>query len=503
VNRQSWLARAGVAGAIAILAAGCTGGSGAEDKAGGGHQVVLTLAGRYSSIDWAPGVAYFVKRVGQLSDGALRITTSGPWGGDVGPDIEQRIVRDVKAGKADLGWVGTGVLDTLGIKSFQALTAPMLIDSYPLEQAVIASDIPGQMMGSLDQLGVKGLAVLGDSLRKPIALRGPILDEGDWSGIVFATIRSEAQAEAIQALGARSTDIWGNPLTKALEDGTVRGRDMGLFAYLSTDLEAQVPFVTANVNLWPQTLVLVANPDVLSNLTDQERAWLERAAQEAATTSSGLVDRDADNVRILCGNGANLTNASPADLAWLSHAFAPVYAQLDQDSQTKDFIDRIEQMKRSTPAGPELAIPEDCAGPGGDQMSGAVAGTWKTDRLTESQVVLAFVAAGGTEKDGHAWFSQLGQENGVTHDYAVITLVFKDGKYWEYESGDGGPSVKGSVGTYQLDDSGTLTIIERFCTGTYRVDASDHTLRMRLVKQCTDADAPYETALNAAFPFHR
>lgn len=502
MNRRRLLRGLALASAVPIMAVGCTGGN--RDKAGGSRDpLALTLASRYSSIEWAPGVAYFVKRVAQLSGGALRIKVAGPWGGDGSPDVEQRIVRDVATGKADLGWVGTGVFDTMGIKSFQALTAPMLIDNYPLEQAVIASDIPGQMLGSLDQLRVTGLAVLGDGLRKPIALRGPILGEADWRGIVFAVLRSNAQAEAIRALGARNADIWGTPLTQAFQDGTVQGRDMGLFAYLSTDLEAQVPFVTANVNLWPLTIALLANPDVLSKLTDQQRAWLQRAAQEAATTSTRLVDTDSDNVTILCGNGASLAKSSAVDLAWLRQAFAPVYAQLDRDPQTKTFIDRIEGLKRSTPSGPALVIPEDCTGSGGDQPNDPLAGTWKTGELTEGQVVRAFVAAGGLEKDGHAWFSQLGQEDGVTYNYAVITLVFKDGKYWEYESGDGGPSIKGSVGTYQMDDSGTVTIIERFCAGTYGLDVSDDTLRMSLVKQCTDADAPYETALNAAFPFHR
>lgn len=49
------------------------------------------------------------------------------------------------SGTADLAWVRTQVFETLGVESFQALTAPMLIDSYPLEQ-VLASDIPGRML---------------------------------------------------------------------------------------------------------------------------------------------------------------------------------------------------------------------------------------------------------------------------------------------------------------------------------------------------------------------
>ncbi len=46
----------------------------------------------------------------------------------------------------------------------------MLIDSYALQSAVIASDITGRMLGGLSVIGVTGLAVVGGGLRKPIAV---------------------------------------------------------------------------------------------------------------------------------------------------------------------------------------------------------------------------------------------------------------------------------------------------------------------------------------------
>jgi hypothetical protein len=47
----------------------------------------------------------------------------------------------------------------------------MLIDSYALEQAVVASEIPGQMLQGLNKVGVRGLGVHADGLRQPEGLR--------------------------------------------------------------------------------------------------------------------------------------------------------------------------------------------------------------------------------------------------------------------------------------------------------------------------------------------
>jgi hypothetical protein len=49
-----------------------------------------------------------------------------------------------------------------------------------------------------------------------------------------------------------------------------------------------------------------------------------------------------------------------ATLDSFGNAFRPVYRTLERDPQTKEFIARIKQLKRSTPARPALAIPARC-----------------------------------------------------------------------------------------------------------------------------------------------
>ncbi len=142
------LATVALAVIAAVVAAGC-GGGGAGDKAGGaGEPVVLRMANAYGDLSDVPAVQYFVSRVEERSGGNIRIQLASPWG-DYAADAEQQVVRAVAAGKVDLGWSGTRAFDTIGVTSFRALQAPMLIDSYALEQAVVASDIPGQMMQGL------------------------------------------------------------------------------------------------------------------------------------------------------------------------------------------------------------------------------------------------------------------------------------------------------------------------------------------------------------------
>jgi len=368
MNRPAALILAATA---TLSAAGCGGVGGGEDKAGGaGATVVLRLANTNGQLDFTPAVEDFVHRVDERSGGDLRIEAVDDWG-DLASDAEQQVVKDVSAGEVDLGWVGTRVLDTMGVRSFQALTAPMLIDSYALEGAVIEDGIPEQMLEGLDDLGVAALGVLPDGLRKPIGVTGPILRRADWHGIAFGTLRSNGQAAAIRALGATPAQVFRTERDERLENGTLQGFEGSIWVHQHNPTLAHLaPYVTSNVTLWPQMDVLLANRASMASLTAEQREWLEKAARDAATGARALADTDAQALGDACMAGTRFANASDADVAALEAAFAPVYAQLRQHAETKAFMERIEALKQSTPREPELAIPSDCTGTAPEQRAG-------------------------------------------------------------------------------------------------------------------------------------
>ena len=361
-NGRARLAMTGLAVTAAIAAGGCSGGEPTAGKAGGaGPPLVLQMVNAYGDLHLVPGVEYFVSQVKERSGGNLTIEVTSGYG-DYANDAEQQVVRGVAEGKADLGWAGARVFDTMGVTSFQALQAPMLIDSYSLEQAVIASSIPGQMLQGLDKVGVHGLGVVADGQRKPAAVKHPLLEAADWRGITFGTTKSEVQVQAIQALGATPKEVARRSRKEALSAGQLQGFETHLLPYYKDGLVKPAPYVTANVNLWPLMDVLVTNPQRLAELSEQQRGWLEEAAQAAAERSVDLVDHDAENLQKACQIGARFANASKQDLAALRNAFAPVYTDMKQDAQTKALIQQIQELKQSTPADEPLAIPAGCAG---------------------------------------------------------------------------------------------------------------------------------------------
>ena len=124
---MNWMSRIGLRAValiaiVALAAVGCGGGGANVDKAGGsGEPVVLRMANTSGGLDLQPAVEYFVDRVEELSGGDVRIEAVDQWG-DFASDAEQQVVRGVSSGEVELGWVGTRVFDTMGVKSFASPT---------------------------------------------------------------------------------------------------------------------------------------------------------------------------------------------------------------------------------------------------------------------------------------------------------------------------------------------------------------------------------------------
>ncbi|MDQ3689197.1 MAG: TRAP transporter substrate-binding protein DctP [Chloroflexota bacterium] len=364
---------------VAVVVTGCSAGSdgtgqplGTGEPPGTGEQVVLRMANSYGDLADLPAVTYFVDRVEELSGGDIVMMVAHSYG-DFAPDVEERVVRHVATGDMDLGWVGSRVFDTIGVKSLQALTAPMLVDSYALQYAIIESGMTDEMLLSLDDVGVVGLSVLADGLRKPIGVNGSLVSRADWEGIGFGTYTSEVQEQTIRALGATPARVFGPRREAALLEDTIGGFEMGLRIYQDPKWVKLAPYVTVNVNLWPQMDVLIASPDRIETLTDEQRGWLQEAAADAASRSGALADTETAAVEVACESGARFAEASDANVAALRDMLAPVYAELESDPHTKMFIEQIQALKESTPAEGQPVIPAGCTGEATHPANGGLA----------------------------------------------------------------------------------------------------------------------------------
>jgi TRAP-type transport system periplasmic protein len=340
-------------------------------------------------------VRSFADRVAELSAGELTIEIVGDCCTSDADTLEQLVER-VAAGDFDLGSVGTRVFAEVGVTTFEAFMAPFLIDSYAVQQAVLASDIPAEMLTALDEIGLDGLGVLPGQLRKPLAVHEPLIGPRDWHGVTVHVIGSTTGSETIEALGATPSSVGFTERDNGLTDGTIDAIENTL-AFQGLGRQSTIPYATLNVNLWPSTSALIANPDALAGLTDSQIEWLHQASDDIIATTGELAALDAELINRNCALGARYAEASDADLVALTDAVASVYTRLEQDATTETFIEQIRDLKTTAPAEDPLAIPDGCraGAPSTDETApvntAALNGTfqtidWTADRLIDAGV---------------------------------------------------------------------------------------------------------------------
>jgi TRAP-type C4-dicarboxylate transport system substrate-binding protein len=354
----------------AVIAASLVTGCGSSDeqtsdKAGGSNApAVLRLAASDGeAIAESRMVRGFAREVDRLSDGGMRVEITYEAAGDRVPDVEPRTALLVRDGRFDLGWVATRAWDELGVTSFQALQAPFLITNYAALDRVLTSPITGEMLAGLRAQRLVGLGLYPGLLRHPMGVNRRLTSMSDFAGARIRDLPSRASDALLRALGAVPVHTPGGNLFEAAGGRRIDGAEFAIPSALVGGL------VSGNVIFFPKVLTLVANPDALARLSDEQRRMLREAvrrtvARETTHSLEHELGFEASLIRQLCGIRGMPTRvvlATDRDLATLVQAARPVYTQLERDPLTASLIARIRAIVASLPAPPPMRVPETCS----------------------------------------------------------------------------------------------------------------------------------------------
>lgn len=369
--RAPWLA--GLATCVLFALSGC--GSNGHSKAGAAkrveHPAILRLVGPGGS----DPLGEWTREVEALAQGNLRIYP----GHSPAPatDMEERLIADVRSGRQQIAYVGARAFDLVGNRAFQALGAPMLIDSYALEEKVLTSPLAGQMLASLKPLGVVGIAILPGPLRRLLGVRRSFTTPADFRGSVVGYAKSALTADAVRALGARPRPTAPGGALDGLD-----GLEQQLGVIAANGYVGQSRSITVAPALWPRPYVLIMNPRSYARLSANQQKVLRAALGHVLHDYvDALRQSETTGTRQLCRAHARFVNANAAQFR---AAFAPVYAQLERDARTASYIAQIEAMKNGIAAEPTPSCgAQSTSAP---RRAAPLDGVWRTTRAPRPHV---------------------------------------------------------------------------------------------------------------------
>ena len=353
-RRASVLAAASLA--ALLVAAGC---GGASDKTGGTDKAGGTVSAPPVELRWVNtrnGEAQpFLDELARLSGGTLQITGDEKFeNGEV--TAEADALHVVQSGQADIAFVPTRAYDFIGVKSFDALMDPMLIDNMELQQQVLTDPIATEMLSGVSSAGLTGIGVLPGPIRLPDGITRRLLGPATYAGARIAYSPSPVASRSLQALGA-------TPVESGFEGADISsfdGLEQQAKSVAGNQYDGDVRWITANVGLWPRPVAIVANTGSWGKLSQTQQGWLVEAAK-AALPATVAVQNDTEDIANMCRRDrVKIISATDADTSRLREAFKPVDRWLRTDTTTASYLDRIQTIKSE--AGAKVSgQPIDCA----------------------------------------------------------------------------------------------------------------------------------------------
>lgn len=222
------------------------------------------------------------ERVRELSEGKLSV--------EVYPSeqlgTEQQCVELVQIGSLAITKVSAAVMESF-TEDFKVLGLPYIFKSKEHAFKVFDGEIGDDLLMSSTDKWIRGLTFYDAGSRSFYAKSKPIEHPDDLAGMKIRVMNSITAVGMVRALGGSPTPISWGELYTALQSGVVDGaennppslytsRHYEVCKYYSLDEHTTIPDV------------LVISEIVWDKLSEQEREWIQQAADESAVLQRKL-----------------------------------------------------------------------------------------------------------------------------------------------------------------------------------------------------------------------
>jgi len=225
---------------------------------------------------------YMAKRCYELSNGNLQleIYPSGQLGS------EQQCVELTQIGSLAITKISAAVMESFK-PEYKVLGLPYLFRDTDHLFKVLNGKIGKELLASTEKKMIRGLCFYDAGSRSFYTISKPILKPDDLKGLKIRVMKSQTAMDMVKALGGSPTPISYGELYTALQSGVVDGAENNppsLFTshhfevckHYSLDEHTSVPDV------------MIISMHVWKHLSDQEKDWLQQAADESVPVQREL-----------------------------------------------------------------------------------------------------------------------------------------------------------------------------------------------------------------------
>lgn len=276
----------------------------------------------------------FAELVAERTNGAyaIEIYPNGTLGG------ERDMLESMQIGTLDMGIITSGPFINFS-SDMGVLDMPYLFANNEQAYAVLDGEIGRELLDTLEDSGLKGLAYAERGFRNLTNSKKPIESAADLSGMTIRIMENDVYTASFQAMDVNATPMaWADALT-ALQQGTVDGQENPINVICSYSLWESQKYVTLDRHSY-STAIITMSASLFDSLDAETQQIFLDAAQEAAECERAWVaDQESEQLQALKDNGMEVIEGP--DLESFKTAVQPVY---DQYTEYTDYVARIQEV---------------------------------------------------------------------------------------------------------------------------------------------------------------
>ena len=245
------------------------------------HKVLKLAHGLDPSHPVHQAMVFMSDRCNEISEGKLQIEIypSGQLGS------EQQCVELVQIGSLAITKVSAAVMESFTV-DYKALGLPYVFRDRAHSFKVLDGEIGKELLASTEPFWIRGLCFYDAGSRSFYTIDKPIYSPDDLAGLKIRVMKSITAMEMVKAQGGSPTPISWGELYTALQSGVVDGAENNPPSFYTSHHYEVCKYYSINEHTMVPD-VLIIGLKIWEDLTEQERVWLQQAANESV-----LVERD-------------------------------------------------------------------------------------------------------------------------------------------------------------------------------------------------------------------
>ncbi len=258
----------------------------------------------------------------------------------LGAEVES--VEQVKNGTLEMATASIGPITTFQ-KKFQVLDIPFLFENYEQAWAVCDSKVGTDLMKTLEESGLKGLAYMENGFRHVTNNVKPINTIDDFKGLKIRTMQAPMHMANFTALGANPTPVPWSELYMAMSQKIVDGQENPLANIWELKMNEVQKYVSLTGHIY-DAMPLVTNLKWFNSLPADYQRIIEKGAILGQNYSRFInANRESMLADKLTEKGMQVNSLKPEALAAIKAVSQPVVADKVKAEIGADFVEAFLQ----------------------------------------------------------------------------------------------------------------------------------------------------------------